>query len=397
MIFTPKQYLWHGFGTLLLSYILCFAISLVGYNSSFMDPISKAIGSFSFIDSYFYIENSAIDNELETNQDILLFNIAGCNSRTELAGKLQQITDLKPRVIGMDVIYGDNATTGKEADDSLLHVVSRCPQLVTAMRITQHGDQIAEEHSFYTKLGTVDEACINVEDDVVRNFVRKLKINDIEKQSFVDRIIERAYPEAHANLVKRGNNEERINYKTLDFLQLGMADELFPEDVEDKIVLIGDFNDLRDFHNVPTTEQSASRIPGTRIHAYAISTFTKDRIIDKMGEGAGWIFGLILAYLFSILACVCFVEWDKLAGLTTNFFMVVMFILLSLAGGYFFISHNYELDMTVAMLGIGLAGCTSEIWFWLGTTRPYQWLQRKFHLPDGGVRVYVDSNGQRND
>lgn len=395
MIYTPKQYLWHGCGTLFLSLLACFVFSFIGYNSSFMDPISKAIGDFSFIDTYFYIENSGSD-ETDFNDDILLFNIAGSNSREEIAGKLQQITDLKPRVIGMDVIYGDNVTTGKAADDSLLHVVSRCPQLVTAMRITHHGNEITEEHSFYTKLGTVDEASINIEDDVVRNFVREVEIGGIKHQTFVDRILERAYPEAHAELVKRGNNEERINYKSMEFLQLGMNDELFPEDVKDKIVLIGDFNDLRDFHNVPTTENGASRIAGTRIHAYAISTFTKGRVIGQMGELGDWMFGLIFAYFFSVVACICFVEFDKLGGFSTNLIMIGVLLLLSMVGGLIFINFQYEMNMTIAMLGVGLAGNTSEIWFWLCTTRPYQWLQKKLHLPEGGVRVYVDSNGQRN-
>lgn len=396
MIFKPKHYLWHGFGTLLLTYILCFIISLVGYNSAFMDPISQAINNFSFTDTYFAIENKTSGDVADFNQDILLFDIAGCNSRAELAGKLQQITDLNPKVVGMDVMFGDNSTTGKVEDDSLLHVVKRCPQLVTAMRLTSYGDAVEEEHSFFTKQAKVDEACINVEDNVVRYFNHKLNVGGIEKQSFVDRIVQRAYPEAYARLQERGNDDEIINYKKLEFLQLGMNDELFPEDVKDKVVLIGDFSDLRDFHNVPTTDDASTRIAGTRIHAYAISTLTMpDRMINHMGNWQGWIFGLLLAYIYSVFACICFVEFDKLSGLSTNFFMVIAFVILSIVGGLFFIKFNYELNLTVAMLGIGLAGCTCEIWFWLGTTKPYLWLQRKIHLPDGGVRVYVDSNGQR--
>lgn len=395
MIYTPKQYLWHGFGTLFLSMLACFVFSFVGYNSNFMDPISKAIGSFSFLDSYFYIENRS-SGETDFNPDILLFNIAGSHDRAEIAGKLQQITDLKPRVIGMDVIYGDNVTTGKAADDSLLRVVARCPQLVTALRITQHADAVTEEHSFYTKLGTVDEASINIEDDVVRNFNREVEIGGIRHQTFVDRILQRAYPEAHARLVESGHATERINYKSMEFLQLGMADELFPEDVQDKVVLIGDFNDLRDYHNVPTTEDGASRIPGTRIHAYAISTFSHDRLIGQMSPWASWLFGLGFAYFFSVIACICFVEFDKLGGFSTNLIMIGVLALLSMVGALIFINYQFEVDMTVAMLGVGLAGNTSEIWFWLCTTRPYLWLQRFLHLPEGGVRVYVDSNGQRN-
>lgn len=399
MIFTPKQYLWHGFGTLLLS-LLCSVFFNAICSSEFISPINKALDSFNLYDlCNHYLSHSsdnAAEQELEVNDDILLFSIAGCNSRAEIAGKLQQITDLKPRVVGMDVIFGENSTTGKEVDDSLLHVVARCPQLVTAKRITQHGEEVAVEHSFYTKLGNVDEACINIEDGIVRNFVRELDVNNVKSQSFVDRIVERAYPDVFAKLEERGQNEERINYTPVEFLQLGMQDELFPEDVEGKVVLIGDFEDLRDFHNIPTSIGGASRIPGTKIHAYAITTLTKGRMIDKMGTTGGWILGLIISYIFSIVACVCFVECDKLSGFLTNLVMILTIFVISSVYGLVMIELQYEPDITIALLGVGLAGFTAEIWFWLCTTKPYQWIQRKTHLPDGGVRVYVDSNGQRN-
>ncbi len=399
MIFTPKQYLWHGFGTLVLSLIASIFFNAI-CSSDFISPINKALDSFNLYDLCNHYINHNSDNkaeqELEINDDILLFSIAGCNSREEIAGKLQQITNLKPRVIGMDVIFGENSTTGKAVDDSLLRVVSRCPQLVTAKRITQHGDEVAVEHSFYTKLGNIDEACINIEDGIVRNFLRKLEVNDIQAQSFVDRIIERAYPEVYAALEKRGQNEERINYKPIEFLQLGMQDELFPEDVENKVVLIGDFEDLRDFHNIPTSIGGTSRIAGTKIHAYAITTLTKGRTIEQMGTIGGYILGFIVSYIFSIIACVCFVECDKLAGFLTNLVMIFTIFIISSVYGIIMIEYKYEPNITTALLGVGLAGFTSEIWFWLCTTRPYQWIQRKFHLPDGGVRIYVDSNGQRN-
>ena len=394
MIFTPKQYIWHAFGTLAVTAVTCAAASLLSYSSAFMDPFSQALNSFSFIDTYFYIENSGEDAEVDFNPDILLFDISGSNDRAEIAGKLQQITDLGPKVIGMDVIFGDNSTSGQTADDSLQRVVSRCPQLVTAKRITMHDGEPAVEHSFYTRGGGVDEACINIEDGVVRNFQHMVEVGGIKAQTFVDRILQRAYPDEYERLMRRGNAEERINYKGLMFMQLGMGDSLTADDVAGKVVLIGDFQDLRDFHNVPTTEGAASRIAGTRIHAYAISTFTMDRAIDKMQGVPGWLFGLVISYVFIYLTCVLFVECDKLSGAAIAALTVVVLLALSVAGGSIFINHRYELDLTVGMIGVGLASYTVEIWFWLCTTRPYRWLQKHLHLPDGGIRVYERTGGR---
>ena len=95
MIFTPKQYLWHGLGTLVLSLISSLFFNAI-CSSEFISPINKALDSFNLYDLCNYYINHNSDNsaeqELEANDDILLFSIAGCNSRAEIAGKLQQIT-----------------------------------------------------------------------------------------------------------------------------------------------------------------------------------------------------------------------------------------------------------------------------------------------------------------
>ena len=87
-------------------------------------------------------------------------------------------------------------------------------------------------------------------------------------------------------------------------------------------------------------------------------------------------------------------EFDKLSGFATNALQVALLLLLSMIGGFVFIRYQYELNMLVAMLGIGIVGFTTEVWFWLSTTRPYLWLQKRLHLPDGGVRQYVDTTNR---
>ena len=118
------------------------------------------------------------------------------------------------------------------------------------------------------------------------------------------------------------------------------------------------------------------------------------RDINQTSDTAGWIYGTLISYLFALLCCIIFVEFDKLSGFATNALQVALLFALSMIGGFVFIRYQYELNMLVAMLGIGIVGFTTEVWFWLSTTRPHLWLQKRLHLPDGGVRQYVDTTNR---
>jgi CHASE2 domain-containing sensor protein len=391
MIFTPKQYAWHALGVMLLSGLLCVVVQLIGFTTDFLDPIGQALGRFSFIDTYFYIENNSGEESMEYNPDIVLLDLAGCDSRAKIAQKLQEVHNLHPRAIGMDAIFGQSVTTNQADDDSLTRVVARCTELTSAKRMTQAENGYSEEHSYYVQKTHCDEACINMEDDVVRNFSDSLHFGQATEQSFVSHIMQKAYPDIYRKWHNRNHSEERINYRGLAFDEFAFSDTLTAADIKGKVVLIGDLQDPRDYHDVPMTMGGSQRIAGTRIHAYAMSTPTMGRDINQTSDTAGWIYGTLISYLFALLCCIIFVEFDKLSGFATNALQVALLLLLSMIGGFVFIRYQYELNMLVAMLGIGIVGFTTEVWFWLSTTRPYLWLQKRLHLPDGGVRHYVDT------
>lgn len=407
MKFNLKEYAWHGLGTMLMGGLFCVIVGSFSVVTDFFGSDDNPFDRFT--DAYFYFSHSQEDEEMNFCPDIVMINLHGCDSRAAIAHKLDELNALHPRVIGMDAMYGDNSLTGKAEDDSLLHAAQRCSSLVTAERVVESTDVLSNiqvdhiEHSYYAQNGKVDEASINVVPGVVRNFNLYIDYDSLRVQTLVGRILERAYPDVYAKLKERGSDDILINYHSLMLDFFAFDDSLTADDIQDKVVLIGDFEDWRDFHDVPPTSYDGvevqSRINGTVIYAFAIATAVQDKMINQMSDRSGWILGLILTYIFAIICCVIFVEFDELSGITTNVLMVLVMFILFIVGGWIFLKYNYSLNMAVSMLGIGAVGTTNEIWFWFCTTRPYLKVQEKLGLPDGGVRRYVnpaDSESESN-
>lgn len=391
MKFSIKEYAWHSLGTCLMTAIFCSVVAVVCLNSDFLDPVSKALDRISFTDTYFYMMNKESDDEVDFCSNIIMIDMHGCESRAAIAHKLDELNAMNPAVIGMDCMFGENSMTGKAEDDSLLHAATRCKSLVTATRVIDHGNGYQIDRSYFAEEAGCDEASINVEDDVFRNFNLELTFDSLKVKTFVGRILERVYPETYEKMMSRGQEDFLINFKGMMFDIAQFDDPLFREDVEGKIVLMGDFEDWRDFHDVPTTAGGDTRINGTIIHAYSIATATQDRMIETMSETSGWILGVILTYIFAFVSSIIFVEFDELSGIATNAIMLLLLVVLFIVGGIIFIKYQYEINLGIAMLGIGAVGTTNEIWFWFCTTKPYLKIQEKMGLPDGGVRRYVNN------
>lgn len=366
-----KLYTFHSIWILILTILICVFVKALSFSTMFLDPIGQALNGFRFTDTYFYVQNADTKTS-DYNPDILLFDISNCYSRTEIAAALQRISDLKPKAIGMDVIFGQGGVQDSISNDSLIRVVQRSPKLVTAMRVIQSQNGFSLERSFFADTTKCSEACVNVENETVRTFGSTVTVGNLTLPSFAGEIVKMAYPDMYDDFVKRGNKTELINYKALSFDKIHIYEPFDTFDIEDRIVLIGDFEDLRDFHGVPAMIDGSRRIPGTTIHAYAISTVTKDRLINQMTDTEGLLIGIALTFLFSIVCARTFLKYDKVSGLLVNVWQLILLFFLTIIGGIAFLRWNTNLNLLYAMLGTGLVGFTADLWFCFSITKIYK-------------------------
>jgi CHASE2 domain-containing sensor protein len=368
-----KQYIPHALMVVCVILCLCTIVGKIGFSSAFMDPVSTTINKFSITDTYFEIMNSNSEEVMDYNQDVVLYDISGCYSRAEIAGGIQRLHDMGAKVIALDVIFGPNSMD-TVANDSLVRVISRCKNVIAACRMVPTYDSFRKEESFFVKETGCVEACVNVENETVRNFNKTLTFGDTTLSTYVHEIVKMAYPDAYEKWEAREVDTELINYKRMFFDKIHIYDNPFPEEVKGRIFLMGDFKDLRDFHEIPVKIDGSRRICGTTIHGYSISTLTKpDRLIDNMTDTHALILGLVVTFLFCVIYCWLNEEYNDFSGFLATSTQIVLVIFLLFIGGYLFMEKQYNVRLVYALLGTGMGGYSGEIFYFLYL----KWRKRK--------------------
>lgn len=344
---------------------ICYLVNTLRYSSAFLDPVGQTLGNFTMTDSYFQIENTNAEEVADFNTDIILYDLSTCYSRAEIAAAIQAVHDAGAKCIALDCIFGPN-NSDPVANDSLTRVISRCKNVIAACRMVPNYDTFIKEESFFVKETGCVEACVNVQNDMIRNFYKTLEFGDTTLSTFVHEIVKMSYPEIYENWEKRAGNEELIHYKQTMFEKIHIYDDFYPEDFQDKVVLVGDFQDLRDFHNIPIAVNGARRICGTTIHGYAIATLTTPgRLVTLMPENTGILLGIIYTLLYCIIYCWINEKYNDVSGFLSTSLQIIMMLGLVFFAGWLFLEKQYNITLVYALVGTGMAAYAAEIFYYI--------------------------------
>ena len=409
------RYILHSIGIMLIIVAICAIVNELRYSSSYLDPVGQIMGNFTMTDSYFQTENDKADKEADVSPDIIVMDLAQCYSRADIAAGIEYLHDAGAKVVALDVIFGGAGSGDTLANDSLEHVIARCkdhviaayrmvPQYDPLQKVAAGGDEskidmYKKEESYFVKNTGCVEACVNVENETIRKFYKTLTFGDKEHSTFVHEIVRMAHPDVYDFWESREENEELIHYKqtmfekillleVLDIVRARKAidatefedpmekklllqeiegnDTYFRNLIKDKTVLVGDYLDLRDFHDIPIVIDGTRRICGTTIHGYAISTLTQPgRLINQMSEKQGLLFGLLYTFLYCFIYCWINEKYNDVSGVLSTTLQIIMMLALVFLGGYLFIERQYNITLLYALLGTGLAGYAAEIFYFL--------------------------------
>lgn len=409
------RYILHSIGIMLIIVTICAIVNELRYSSSYLDPVGQILGNFTMTDSYFQTENDKSDREADVSSDIIMLDLAQCYSRADIAAGIEYMYNAGAKVIALDVIFGGAGNGDTLANDSLEHVISRCkdhviaacrmvPQYDPLQKVAAGGDEMniskfKKEESFFVKNSGCVEACVNVENETIRKFYKTLTFDDTTLSTFVHEIVRMAHPDVYNFWESREENEELIHYKQTTFEKILILEVLdivkaqkainamefedpmekklllqeiegndiyFRDLIKDKIVLVGDYLDLRDFHDIPINIDGTRRICGTTIHGYAISTLTKPgRLINQMSEKDGLLLGLLYTFLYCFIYCWINEKYNDVSGVLSTTLQIIMMLALVFLGGYLFIERQYNITLLYALLGTGLAGYAAEIFYFL--------------------------------
>lgn len=314
-----KLLLRDGLFSTVLSLLVCGLLSLWFFNTSFFDPLSKALQDFSFLDVY-YAER--LEEGSGVNTEILLVNVEQ-KTRHELGQALKKVLEHEVKAVGFDIILKEFEKT--PADSLLAHLLTD-KRVVTTYILSEDGSEIRSDSFFGDD---PQSGFANFNFDSKANVVRECKgtyHGQGELKESFPVVVARQYLSSEewsarkldAKIAKSRviNYEGDVNHfvhLTLDeVIQLEANDLL-----DNKIVLFGYLGsptgnrfDIEDKHFTPlnaiTAGKSVPDMYGVTIHANILSMLISDRFMYKVPrfwEG-------VLLVLFSFLASVYFIWLD---------------------------------------------------------------------------------------
>lgn len=249
------------------------------------------------------------------SDEIVIFDIGGYESRTEIAEALSALAACKPAAVGMDVFMAENDELKEEADSAIVAALASldCPLVSPCVY-----DDIEERWEFPFYAPFVDST--------TRFFASPVAFDLLEQYSAIDPRSSKvtfAYKLAsvYAGLSGRTtgySDNFAVNYRNKDFFPVAGIEELDPGFIEGKLVLVGDCKDYRDIRTLPFKIMSSNSMPGVVNHAYTVNSLLSTRkYCRENGYGGlrtrynapyhrcGTLVNLLLSYLLCFAFSYC--------------------------------------------------------------------------------------------
>lgn len=308
-----------GFLSTILSLLACYIISLLFFNISFFNPLSKALEDFSFLDVYY---GERLDEVVTIDPNIVLINIED-SQRLEIANALVEVLKEDPKVVGFDIILEQLENTA--ADSALFRLLNH-KKVVSGYVLDVNG--VTSNHPFFQGEGAAGFVNFNFgyQDAVVREYTgyyeQPKKLHSAFSVALAKKFLSKKNWEkrnlgqelASTRVINyQGNYERFLNFTIAEFMALSNKSI-----IKDKAVLIGylgtptgNIYDVEDKHFTPlnriTAGKSVPDMYGPTVHANILSMIITDSFMYKISNF--WL--LVWTFLFSFLASIYFIWLDK--------------------------------------------------------------------------------------
>ncbi len=347
--------------------VLAFALSLV-----LMSPFSFSATALlaapeqnDFTINDFY--NMAADGRAvrTLDPDVVIVDISECD-RLGTAQVLDFIRECSPRAVGVDIVF----RAPSENDSLLLATLRGMPQAVLAETVRPAGTEKDvrfeyDEVSFFRdSLPDYQGGVVNLptatNSSPVREFAPEfLLADDRIAQSFASAVARQASPEKWADLVRRGERHEVINFVSRSYLvytpeeMVANADELYG-----KVVLVGAMREVADMHPTPVKR----RMSGVEIHARAISTILNQSYYYQLPDPANWAIAFLLAFLVIYCSLLLPVAGK---GILLRIFQISLLYAIIRVGYTFFVDHSVIMNFSYSLLMVTFGLFAADIWLGL--------------------------------
>lgn len=349
--------------TLGMLLVVCLLVRWVRYDISsiaYFAPMEKA-ADFTVEDFYQLVAEGRSVKQLCT--DVVIVDIDTCQ-RAQIAEIIEAVDYCAPAAVGMDIIFDYPSAQ----DDALIESIRSCQHLVLPVQVTY--DASTDSYTrysgsfFYEELGSHSKplGAVNLAGSNQLSIVRQVRPYFTQGCDTMPHIVSALLAEAHPELWQQlrqqhGNQLISINYSTHEFLILKPHEILSSAHLlQGKIVLIGCVEDALDRHLTPTR----SEMPGLLIHAHSLSTLLNGTAIRQAPGWMNWLLGLALCLL--MLQIKLATTNLSIEGVLMRVIQLILLYLIVVGGYQLFVRYNYSLNLSFALLMVGLGFVAADLW-----------------------------------
>ena len=277
--------------------------------------------------SDFYIRTAVRMRPARLDPHIVVVSVDGL-SRLEIAETAEKADLLGAASIGLDVFM--NGSTPD--DEEVLASLSSCEHLVLPASLTE-----AFPNSLFHALPDAVSGYVNLETSVDGGVVRTYGGAYSGVQSF-------------ASLVcGQEGSGGIIRFDGVDFEVL-TPDELNADNMEGKVVFLGNLNDFSDCHSTPV-----GTLSGVIIHAYIARTILDGCTPKPLPSALLFALSFLIVFLFVWLHATVSSGIKDLSNFTIRIGQLVLLLILYIAGAGLFARHGIYADFSLTLLLVASA------------------------------------------
>ena len=329
-------------------------------------PMEKAT-DFEITDLYNAVEENKAEHRL--SHDVCIISVDNC-SREGVLDVVNIVSAYNPAAIGLDIFF-----PWPEQDNRyLLATLSETPNLVCVNKV-QPTEEDASRYkivpsSFYESIISPVYGHSKLVANSTRAVVRKFYSYVLSAEgdtllSLPSALTKIANSECYAELMNRHVETETIDFTTWK-IPVYTADELMDgilgeDNLNGKVVLLGDMNNMQDSYLTPLNGTMA----GVMIHACATQTILAGTYINTTPAWINWCMGILLCILLAFLLMDARNRMSNVGSMVIRIAQVtIMYPIVVFGCMYFSKTHTY-FDFSPSLLMIGLGALSFDIWFGL--------------------------------
>lgn len=349
--------LWKYFAVTILAFCLVGVYAMAAFNLKVFNPIAEILDDYSFTDFYYKLQAGA--GVQDTSRIVTIVDMTELRKRRDFADLFMEVNALKPKAVGVDVVFEGYKEEDLEGDTLLDMAVKQLQNFVFSYKIidSMDGETV---HSFFTPSDSVTEGFTNMPRQLYGGMKRSVSIGrdvgGIVQPSFIKRVAD-IY--AGQEVTALADKDLNINFSP-KYYRVVPYDSIFENRdlIEDHLVLIGAMKEEGDMHYTPQ-----GKIAGVELLAYAAETMLMQSEIKHASTGVTIIVSFFVVFFSVILLSKYkdFTTKKKSLGhvllstslvrglLVCGWVSVIVWITFLL-----FCRYNYSISLVIAMSAIAL-------------------------------------------